>query len=318
MLRGIEWKGSHLLYKGQHEHDDAVVVRMPDGRLMCSTVDVFTPVVDDPYLYGQVAAANSLSDIYAMGGVPRFALSILGYPPDRFRPHTPSRIIQGAIDKAWEAGVVLGGGHTIKSTDVIFGLAVVGDFPDGNVLEKGGAAAGDLLAITKPLGIGVLTTAIKRQKLSAEETDEVVGQMVTLNNTASRIAAKTGAKSCTDVTGFGMLGHLSEMVQASEVAVRIFADRVPFLDRAYELAVEGVIPGGSRDNLKFVEPVTRFADTISQEMKLLLADAQTSGGLLVAVPPSQRQNFLELCRQQEQFAAFIGHFEAGEPLIIVA
>jgi selenide,water dikinase len=314
----MEWKGAERLYRGLHADDDAVVLQMPDGRLVAATVDVFTPVVDDPYLYGQVAAANSLSDIYAMGGEPRLALSVLGYPPDLFGPETPHRIIQGAIDKCWEAGAVLGGGHTVKTTEVLFGLSVMGDFPEGRVLEKGGARPGDLLVLTKPLGVGVLTTAIKRQRLSTEGIDRVVAQMAALNGPASRIAVATGVVCCTDVTGFGMLGHLCEMVDASPgVGVRIEAASVPLLPESRELAAEGLIPGGSRANLKFVTPKVDFAPSVDEISRILLADAQTSGGLLIAVPKAALPDFQSRCADAGQLQAVIGTFVPGDGRVTV-
>jgi selenide,water dikinase len=300
-----------------HKDDDAVVATMPDGRLIAATVDVFTPVVDDPYLYGQVAAANSLSDIYAMGGEPRLALAILGYSPDLFSPKTPAAIIQGAIDKAWEGGVVLGGGHTVKTAEVLFGLSVIGDFPSGKVLEKGGARVGDLLVLTKPLGIGILTTAIKRQLLSDDLVAQVVGEMASLNAGAARIAVACDVQACTDVTGFGLLGHLSEMVSASGVGVRVDAQAVPLLPQTRELAVQGVVPGGSRANLAFVEPVTDFVDALDETSRLILADAQTSGGLMLAVPPAALADFEQRCRDAGQFFAVIGEFGGLAPRISV-
>ena len=317
MLRGIEWKGSHQLFRGLHKDDDAVVATMADGRLVVATVDVFTPVVDDPYLYGQIAAANSLSDVYAMGGEPRLALSILAYPPDRFSPKTPAAIIQGAVDKAWEGGAVLGGGHTVKTSEVLFGLAVMGEFPGGKVLEKGGAQDGDLLVLTKPLGIGVLTTAIKRQILAPEMADKVAIEMATLNALAGRLAVESNVNACTDVTGFGLLGHLSEMVAASDLGVTIDAAAVPLLPQARELAEQGVIPGGSKANLKFVSAVTDFASSVDETTRYLLADAQTSGGLLFAVPVKELPLFERRCADAGQFFAVIGEFGGASPRVKV-
>ena len=290
---------------------------MADGRLVVATVDVFTPVVDDPYLYGQIAAANSMSDVYAMGGVPRLALSILAYPPDRFSPKVPAAIIQGAVDKAWEGGSVLGGGHTVKTSEVLFGLAVMGEFPDGVVLEKGGAQEGDLLVLTKPLGIGILTTAIKRQMLSAKLQERVIAEMATLNALASRLAAEARVNACTDVTGFGLLGHLAEMVAASKIGVTIEAADVPLLPQARELAEQGVVPGGSRANLEFFSAVTDFGPAVDATTRLLLADAQTSGGLLLAVPPGHLALLEARCQDVGQFCAVIGEFGGALPRILV-
>ena len=317
MLRGIEWKGSQHLFKGLHKDDDAVVATMADGRLVVATVDVFTPVVDDPYLYGQIAAANSLSDVYAMGGVPRLALSILAYPPDRFSPKVPAAIIQGAVDKAWEGGAVLGGGHTVKTSDILFGLAVMGEFPDGRVLEKGGAQEGDILVLTKPLGIGILTTAIKRQLLSPQDQELVIAEMTTLNSLASSIAVESQVTACTDVTGFGMLGHLAEMVASSQLGVTINAADVPLLPQARSLAEDGVVPGGSRANLEFFSAVVDFDSGVDATTRLLLADAQTSGGLLLAVPPGHVSLLETRCSDAGQFCAVIGEFGGVSPRILV-
>ncbi len=290
---------------------------MADGRLVVATVDVFTPVVDDPYLYGQIAAANSLSDVYAMGGVPRLALSVLAYPPDRFPPEVPRAIIQGAVDKAWEGGAVLGGGHTVKTSEVLFGLSVMGEFPDGRVLEKGGAQEGDLLVLTKPLGIGILTTAIKRQILDAELVERVSREMATLNSLAGRMATESKANACTDVTGFGMLGHLSEMVAASDLGVTVEAALVPLLPQARELAEQGVIPGGSKANLKFISPVTEFESSVDEISRYLLADAQTSGGLMLALPANELTDFESRCSDAGQFFAVVGEFGGAAPRIKV-
>jgi len=313
----VKWKGSELLHNQKRADDDAVVVRMNDGRILGATVDVFTPVVDDPGHYGQIAATNSMSDIYAMGGVPRFALSILGYPPDLFGPATPAGIIQGAVDKCWEASVVMAGGHTIKSREVMFGLAVVGDFPSERILEKGGGRPGDALVLTKPLGVGVLTTGIKRRELSAADQAAVIEQMCTLNDRASRLALELGATACTDITGFGFLGHLLEMVRQAGLAATVRADDVPVLDGARELAARGIVPGGTRANLKFVAEATHFAPSVTEVTRLLLADAQTSGGLLFTVPEDSLGTVAELARSCGQMVAIVGTLEAGEPGITV-
>jgi len=301
-----------VLLHGIHKDDDAAVVRMPDGRLLASTVDAFTPVVDDPYRFGAIGAANSLSDIYAMGGVPRFALSVLGYPPALFGPAVPAAILQGAIDKAWEAGIPLAGGHTLRTSEVLFGLAVVGDFPSGRVLEKGGALPGDLLVLTKPLGIGVLTTALKRGLLEPASVERITQLMSTLNDKASLAATEAEAHACTDVTGFGFLGHLLEMAKASGCVAAVESASVPMLPGASELADKGVIPGGSLANLEFVSPSVCFDAAVPHETRVLLADAQTSGGLLVALSQDRLPAFEAACSRNGQEFFVVGVFEAGE------
>ena len=314
----MQWKGTHLLENGVFSADDAVLMRMPGGRLTACTVDVFTPVVDDPYVYGQIAAANSLSDIYAMGGTPRFALSVLGYPTNLYSPATAAQVLQGAVDKAWEGGVVLAGGHTIKSTDFIFGLAVLGDFPEDKVLTKGGARAGDVLVLTKPLGTGVLSTAIKRRLLPVAEADRLGQLMAALNDKAARLAVECRATACTDVTGFGLLGHLGEMCRESGLRAVVRAPDVPVLDGAARFARDGVVPGGSLDNLNYVADFVVFADSVEEHTRIILADAQTSGGLLVVLEPAQVDRFVSLCGKEEQMAVPIGFFEKGEAGIRVS
>ncbi|MBM4353823.1 MAG: selenide, water dikinase SelD [Deltaproteobacteria bacterium] len=306
-----------MLLHGIHKDDDAAVVRMPDGKLLASTVDVFTPVVDDPYRFGAIGAANSLSDIYAMGGVPRFALSVLAYPPALFSPAVPAAILQGAVDKAWEAGLPLAGGHTLRTSEVLFGLAVVGDFPGGRVLEKGGALPGDRLVLTKPLGLGVLTTALKRGMLDPEGIDRITSLMSALNDRASRAAVEAEAHACTDVTGFGFLGHLLEMVQASGCRAVVDSVKVPMLPGAFELADRGVVPGGSLANLEFVRPSVQFDESVQHTMRVLLADAQTSGGLLVALAPDRMPMFAASCDTSGLGYDEVGSFEAGDAGILV-
>ncbi len=300
-----------MLLHGIHKDDDAAVVRMPDGRLLASTVDVFTPVVDDPYRFGAIGAANSLSDIYAMGAVPRFALSVLGYPPKLFSPAMPAAVLQGAMDKAWEAGIPLAGGHSLRTSEVIFGLAVVGDFPSGRILEKGGARPADLLILTKPLGIGVLTTALKRGLLDADTIERITLSMSTLNDKASLAAVEAEATACTDVTGFGLLGHLLEMARASGCIATVESASVPFMPHATQHAERGVLPGGSLANLEFVRPSVEFSPSVLHETQVLLADAQTSGGLLIALPPERLATFQSACNRLGQEHWVIGCFEAG-------
>ena len=306
-----------MLPGGAYSDEDAVVVQMPDGRLLAATVDLFSPVVDDPYQFGRITAANSLSDIYAMGGTPRFALSILGYPPEVYGPDKPAKIIQGGVDAAWEAGVVLGGGHTIKSADVLFGLAVVGDFPEGKVLTKGGALPGDLLYLTKPLGSGILSTAIKRQLLADESRASLTEVLSRMNAGVSKVALACDVHACTDVTGFGFLGHLGEMVKASGVTAVITAASIPILDEALEYARQDVIPQGSRKNLDFARRYTRFHESVPSELQSVLADAQTSGGLLIAVSAESAPSFEERCETAGEFHALVGEFRQGDPLIDV-
>jgi selenide,water dikinase len=318
VLRRVQWKQTQHLLHGNYRDEDAAVVRLPDGRLLAATVDVFSPIVDDPYEFGRIGAANSLSDIYAMGGTPRFALSVLAYPPSVFGPETAARILQGAIDKASEAGVVVAGGHTVKSGDVFFGLSVVGDFPEGRILEKQGACPGDALVLTKPLGTGILATALKRGVLPEAAAAEMLRLATTLNDRASRLAVAAGAHACTDITGFGLLGHLGEIVRASGVRAVLQAAAVPLLPEVLRLADAGLVPGGTIANLAFASGFTRFAGTLSYPLKVALADAQTSGGLLLALDAAGLASFARLCQEQGQSCSVIGRLEPGEPGIDVA
>ena len=313
----MRWKNTRQLLDGSCADDDAAVVRSPAGDVLISTVDVFTPVVDDPYVFGQIAAVNSLSDVYAMGGTPMFALSILGYPPHVLPPEVPAAIIQGAVDKVAEAGAVLAGGHTIRSSEVLFGLSVVGQGRDGQVLRKRGARPGDLMVLTKPLGIGVYTTALKRGRLDETGRKRVTALMLELNGAASAAAVNSTVSACTDVTGFGFLGHLAEMARASEVSAVVFSDAVPLLEEAKGLAREGFVPGGSLANLAFLSDFVSFSDGVDHETKVLLADAQTSGGLIVALPPTSLAVFQEDCARSGQDFHVVGGFESGPPRLFV-
>lgn len=249
------------------------------------TTDFFTPVVDDPYDYGAIAAANSLSDVYAMGGQPFLALNVAALPPD-----LPSdflgEILRGGAEKAREAGVVIAGGHTVQDTEPMYGLIVIGFVSPRRMLPKGGAQVGDKLVLSKPLGFGVTTTALKGQVAAAEDVAEAVGWMTRLNKQASELALQFGAHAATDVTGFSLLGHGWEMAQASGVGLRFAYDKIPFISGATRYADQWLFPGGASDNAMFFGPHVRFAPDLDDAARMLLFDPQTSGGLLIAVPPA--------------------------------
>lgn len=300
--------------------DDAGVVRVAPDLAMILTVDFFTPVVDDPVDYGRIAAANSLSDVYAMGGEPFAALNVLAFPAAS--PELPleimGEILRGGAEKAAEAGVVIVGGHTVDDPEPKYGLSVTGRVHPDAVVRKGGAKPGDLLVLTKPLGTGVLTTALKQQRLTEAELAPAVEIMATLNAGAARAMRDAGGPhAATDITGFGLLGHLSEMLKASSVGARLSMRAVPVLDGARELAAEGVAPGGSRKNLAATAGMTRWADGIADADRMILADAQTSGGLLIAVHPSASEALLRrLSGEQTPARAVIGEITA-EPVIAI-
>lgn len=269
---------------GTKTADDAAVYRVNDELAIVQTVDYFTPVVDDPYLFGQITAANSLSDIYAMGATPLFALNIAGFPSDTLPLDVLARILQGGADKAAEAGISIIGGHTIKDAEPKYGMAVTAVIHPDKVISNSGAKPGDRLILTKPLGIGIITTAMKSGKVSDKTVAEVVAVMACLNKSAAEAMVAIGAHACTDVTGFGFLGHLSEMVRGSGVGAVISLSRVPVLEEAWSLVREGIAPGGSRRNLEFLRDRLTVETGVSEEELLVLADAQTSGGLLIALP----------------------------------
>jgi selenide,water dikinase len=269
---------------GTKTSDDAAVYRINDTLAIVQTVDYFTPVVDDPYLFGQITAANSLSDIYAMGATPLFALNIAGFPADTLPLELLARILQGGAAKAAEAGISIIGGHTIRDAEPKYGMAVTAVIHPDKVISNAGARPGDRLILTKPLGIGIITTAMKKGLVSEETIAEAMEQMATLNKAAAEAMVEIGAHACTDVTGFGLLGHLSEMVRGSGVGALIRLHQVPVLAEAWSLVRQGIAPGGSHRNLDFLRERLDVADGIGEDALLLLADAQTSGGLLIALP----------------------------------
>ncbi|HZG57743.1 selenide, water dikinase SelD [Paenibacillus sp.] len=271
------------LLVGTETNDDAGVYKLTDDLALVQTVDFFTPIVDDPYAFGQVAAANALSDVYAMGGTPKTVLNLVAFPIAKLDPSVLADILRGAGDKVREAGATLVGGHSIDDNEPKFGLAVTGVIHPDRVLANAGAKPGDRLLLTKPIGVGILTTAIKRDKLSPEEIERVTAVMATLNRRAAEVMADYPVHGCTDVTGFGLLGHALEMAKGSGVGIVIDAAKVPVLPRAKELAAEGVIPGGTKNNYRHVEPSIDFAPSLDELDRFILCDAVTSGGLLIAV-----------------------------------
>ena len=257
--------------------------RLDSTRALVVTTDFFTPVVDDPFDYGLIAAANSLSDVYAMGGEPFLALNVAALPPE-LPGEVGAEIMRGAAEKCLEAGVVIAGGHTVQDQEPKFGLVVLGFVHPDRMLTKAGALPGDTLVLTKPLGFGVTTTALKLQKADPADVREVTGWMSRLNSTASLLAVQGGLSAGTDVTGFSLLGHGLEMARASGVAFELQMDRLPFIACARKYASLFTFPGGAADNRLFFGSQVHFADRITEEEQMLLFDPQTSGGLLLAVP----------------------------------
>ena len=287
-----------------HGSDDAAVVRIDGENAIVQTVDFFTPIVDDPYAFGQIAAANSLSDIYAMGADPLFALNIVAFPSKDLPMETLAEILLGGSDKAKEAGISIVGGHSIDDKEPKYGLVVTGRGVVGELVQNSTAQEGDTLILTKPLGTGIIATAIKRGIAPEEMVTEATAIMSTLNRTAADLMLKHGAHAATDVTGYGLLGHLLEMCQASSVTAEVNFDSLQFIDGVEELALKDVIPGGSERNFDFVSPHIKFPDDLPQHRKIMTADAQTSGGLLISLPEESAQNFLEDFSENSSNLAF--------------
>ena len=298
---------------GLDKPDDAAVWRLDARRALVVTTDFFTPVVDDPYDYGSIAAANSISDIYAMGGQPFLALNVAALIPD-LPAEINGEILRGGAEKAREAGVVIAGGHTVQDKEPKYGLVVLGFVNPKRMLTKGGARTGDALVLTKPLGFGVTTTALKQEKAAPGDLAEVVAWMKRLNRDASTLAVEFRLRGATDVTGFSLLGHASEMAAASGVGMRFFVEKLPFVAGAQKYAGMGTFAGGLFDNLRHFGQKVRFAPDISEETCMLLFDPQTSGGLLLAVPRRKLADFLKRAGEISQPAWVVGEAFMGEGL----
>jgi selenide,water dikinase len=273
--------------------DDAGVYKIRDDLALVQTVDFFPPVVDDPYDFGAIAAANALSDIYAMGGKPLSALNIVGYPTKSLPLSVLDEILRGGADKAIEADVAIIGGHTLKTKEPIYGMAVTGTIHPDKIISNATAKVGDSLILTKPLGIGIITTAIKKEQVEEKWIAKAVKIMSYLNKSASEAMLDVGINACTDITGYGLLGHLCELVHASKVGAKIYLAKVPVIEFAWELAKQKIVPGGTLANLKFIEDKVDWERGITDEAKLILSDAQTSGGLLISVPKEKEKELLK-------------------------
>ncbi|HYC76378.1 MAG TPA: selenide, water dikinase SelD [Planctomycetota bacterium] len=297
---------------GVETGDDAAVYRSPSGDLIVSTVDFFTPVVDDPYDFGRVAAANSLSDVYAMGGRPLFALSITAWPL-KLGLEGLARVLEGAGEVCRQAEAPILGGHSIDDVAPKYGLAVTGVVKPEHLATNKGAAPGDLLYLTKPLGSGAMTGALKKGLLTRDEIREVVDVMTTLNRDAAAAMNAVGAHAATDVTGFGLLGHLQKMMAASESEARVALDRLPVMAAARRLAQAGQVPGGTRRNLEYFGVSAEFGTAATEADRLIAADAQTSGGLLIAVAPDRSAALEDAFASRGVPARRIGDVVEGRP-----
>lgn len=296
---------------GAKDADDAGVYLLDEQTALVFTTDFFTPVVDDPYAFGQIAVANALSDLYAKGVDPLLALNLVGFPAKKLPLHLLSEILRGGADKAREAGVVILGGHTVDDLEPKYGLAVLGFARPEEIIPNSSARPGDRLILTKPLGLGIITTGIKRERVSPEIEAEAVRVMTTLNRAAAHAMRRIGVRAATDVTGYGLLGHLRTMLAASGVSATIWLSRVPVLAAAWELVAERIVPGGTLANHAYLAQFVDWDPEISEEAQLVLCDAQTSGGILIAVPPEKVEALCAALEESHTLAAAIGEVTTG-------
>lgn len=295
------------LLVGTDTNDDAGIYKLTDDIAIIQTVDFFTPIVDDPYMFGQIAAANSLSDVYAMGGEPKTVLNIVGFSIQTLGEAMLAQILQGSSDKVKEAGALVAGGHSIDDQEPKFGLSVTGIVHPKKFYQNVGAKPRDALVLTKPIGVGIQTTAIKQQKATSEQVQKVTETMAQLNKTAAQTLRSYHPHAVTDVTGFGLLGHALEVARGSEVSLSFQSKDVPILAGTRELVEQGAIPGGSKSNLKWLSDDTVYNKAIDETVQMILCDAVTSGGLLVSLPKEEAADYV--CSLQEQGiveAAIIG------------
>ena len=271
---------------------DAGVYRLNGDTALVQTVDVLTPIADDPFVFGKIAAANSLSDIYAMGATPITALNIVGFPTKLDMKYL-EQIIRGGMEVAEEANVALLGGHTIKDEDLKYGMSVTGIVHPEKMITNDRARPGDVLILTKPIGTGVISTALKAGRASAEAIEQINQSMISLNRAASECMVEIGAHACTDITGFGLLGHAAQMAQASDVSLKIKATDVPMFPEAIDCIVAGLVPAGTKKNAQFIRPQVEIDPAVGENLSLLLCDAQTSGGLLISVDSKDAENLLK-------------------------
>lgn len=308
--------GNANVLVGYGTADDAGVYKLRDDLAIVQTVDFFTPIVDDPYDFGRIAAANALSDVYAMGGTPISALNIATFPIETLDAAILERILQGGAAIAQQAGVAILGGHTIKDTEPKYGLAVVGTIHPEQIVTNANACPGDILVLTKPIGTGILSTALKRGEIAESQMREAIEWMAALNDRAGAALLAAHAHAATDITGFGLLGHGYEMARGSNVALEIEANAVPLLPGVLELIERDIIPGGSRDNAAVHAQFTSFDPSVSPAMRIALSDAQTSGGLLVSVPPEHFPAFAALLQGTHVLCAAIGKVRSGEGILV--
>ena len=316
MLEGFKSHSDPRLIVGYDKSDDASVYVLDENTALIQTTDFFPPIVDDPYLYGKIAATNALSDVYAMGGEPKLALNIL-CAAEGMAEETIRQILRGGYDAAYEAGAIITGGHTIQGREPIYGLAVSGFVHPQKVLTNANAQPGDVLILTKPLGVGIITTGAKADMVEKEVMDRIYAQMATLNKTARDIMVGYNVHSCTDVTGFGLLGHSFEMAQGSHCTIHIQAGQVPYHKEALELASMGLIPAGAYRNRTYAEAGVALRGNIPLALQDIMYDPQTSGGLLLALPAGEADACLGELQEAIPHAAKIGYVTQKEASSII-
>jgi selenide,water dikinase len=297
--------------------DDAGVYRLSDELALVQTIDFFSPIVDDPFDFGRIAAANAISDVYAMGGTPLTALNVVAYPLESLGPEVLTKVLAGGAAIAQQAGISIIGGHTVEDDEPKYGMAVTGTIHPDRIVTNAAARPGDLIFLTKPVGTGVLASALKRDAIGASALVPAINSMTTLNAGAARAMNEAGCRAATDVTGFGILGHGSEMARASGVRLRIVASRVPIFPHVLDLIAVDVMPGGTRRNMREHASFTEFAGGVSESMRVVLSDAQTSGGLLIAVAPGDAETLRRALLREGALAAEIGSVEAGSGIAVV-
>ena len=302
---------------GLQQVDDAGVYKISDDLALIQTVDFFTPIVDDPYWFGQIAAANALSDVYAMGGIPKTAMNLVGFPSSQIDISVLRQIIKGGIDKIKEAEVVLLGGHSVDDPEMKYGLSVTGFIHPDKIITKKGLKKGDCLILTKPLGVGIVNTAIKGGLVSKEVVEKVTKIMATLNRKSAEIMQDYPVHACTDITGFGLVGHMAEMVENSELGIRVFADSLPIIQEALEWSQMGFVPAGAHKNREFRSSMVNFPFNISREIQDLVFDPQTSGGLLIGIAKARAEELLQdLKKGGCSHSSLIGEVVSDKPSYI--
>ena len=302
-MRKLKQHSNNNYTIGFNSADDAAAYELDNGRILLQSLDFFTPIVDDPYEFGRIAAVNSLSDIYAMGGQPLFGLNIAAFPEDTLPLEILTDIMRGGQDIASEAGIPILGGHTIKDKEIKYGMCITGQVDKSNLKRNDNAKPGDCLILTKPLGTGIISTAIKREGVSDQLFSKALEVMTALNKNSSQEMVNFKVNACTDITGYGLLGHLLEMCIGSNVSSEIYYNDVPFINGVEELAKNDIIPGGTKKNLDYVKEYINSSSTITKTNELMLADAQTSGGLLISVDQSDCKKLLKVINSTNDLSA---------------